>query len=111
MKLSILKWIDNEPYHKRTIYRYFYFLDDNFVFKNKSFKDEQIDTILDCALYVISTDSTIMEQYKQEYKIWRFAPGRKDQTLIFEDNLEEVNRLIKEGIVNKRIEKLNEDFK
>ena len=110
MKLSILKWIDNEPYHKRTIYRYFYFLDDNFVFKNKSFKDERLDTILNCALYVIGNDTSIMDEYKREYKIWRFAPGRKDQTLIFEDNIEEVNKLIKEVVVNKRIEKLRSDF-
>lgn len=110
MKLTILQWIDNEPYHKRTIYRYFYFLDDNFVFKNKSFKQEDLDTLLNCSLYVISNNPRIMEEYKREYKIWNFAPGRKDQTIIFEDDLEEVNKLIKEGIVNKRLEQLKEDF-
>lgn len=110
MKLTILQWIDNEPYHKRTIYRYFYFLDDNFVFKNKSFNQESLDTLLNCSLYVISNNPSIMEEYNKEYKIRNFAPGRKDQTIIFEDDLEEVHRLIKEGIVNKRIEKLSTDF-
>lgn len=111
MKLTVLQWIDNEPYHKRTIYRYFYFLDDNFVFKNRAFREVNAETLLDCSLYVIGDrPDSIMEDYKREYKIWNFAPNRENQTVVLELDIGDINKIIKEGMIRKRTEQLEQDF-
>lgn len=110
MKLTVLQWIDNEPYHKRTIYRYYYFLDDNFVFKNRAFREVDAETLLECSLYVIGDrPDSVMEEYKRELKIWK--QYRENETVVLELDIGDINKIIKEGMVRKRTEQLEQDFK